>query len=1153
MPNRAVRAFVLRLFSAACGLAFALAPAQAADTVSVSNDGGYARLLFTFAPAAHASATVTGGVLTITFDRKTTIEAAALAANLTAYAGSGRADPDGKTFRFALSQPLRIHSSVSTNHVAIDLVPQSFAGTPPDLPQPPPPQPTTVDPSKLPELKVRSGAYQNFTRLVFDWPRNVSYAVFPGAGKLGVRFEAQVRPDLSAIERFAPPWVKNASWRLDGRGTIIEFETDAASGFHDFRDGNKIVVDVLAPKTDAEAYHPPGTAKPVPTTLTATPPAATPPVKMSAATPAKPFAAAVSSAQAAAIAATAQKLADANKPPVPAKPAAPPTATPPATTPTATTPSTTPAQPTAATPAANTATPATADPTQAAVADANGQLTRSGAVLTFNGAANRGSAVFIRGLTAWIVLQGAPPLDAVKLKTALGNFPVAVDASSADGVSVLRITLSQQEQIGAHADGSNLKVVIAPQVTESPIAIGFARNQDDATHSSLSTLLPGATHPVTVTDPVAGDELILVPAAVGRAMIAPHDFAEFGVLKTASGLVLAPHIDDLSVSIDRTRVTVTHAGGLALTPPTMPVADSPAALTAHGNGPSFLDFASWSKFQGGSFLATERRLRAATAKLKLEEANHARLVLARFYLANGFSAEALGLINLMQSLNPALQSDQQLQTMRAAANYMMGRYRDAHNDIAGTAFDADRHAAYWRGLIEAALENWDEAHVELDRAEPVLNQYLPEWQARQRIAKAQAALGLGHLEVADSAVARLPDNLPRSVQLEAELEHARLLAAESRGREAGAMFDAAEHSGDERISAEAIYYRIDAAVKAGVMTDAAAIDALERLRFRWRGDVLELKTLRKLASLYFAKQSWREGLHTLRIAAQSFPNDDMARKAQDDMRDAFAALFIKGKADKIPPVQALSIFYDFIDLTPIGPDGDEMIRRMSERLVAVDLLGPAADLLKYQIDKRLDGVARAQVATRLAMIYLMDQKPQLALDAIRTTQISTLPDDVNHQRLLLEARAFAALKQWDNALDLISVDQAADTARLRADIYWESGNWAVAAQKAEELLAARWNDTTPLNADEREEVMRAAVAYSLANDETSLDRLRDHFGPKMKTSPDASAFAVVAQRIDAHGVAFRDAAGQIASIDTLQTFMKDFRKHYSGVPANVTN
>ena len=44
----------------------------------------------------------------------------------------------------------------------------------------------------------------------------------------------------------------------------------------------------------------------------------------------------------------------------------------------------------------------------------------------------------------------------------------------------------------------------------------------------------------------------------------------------------------------------------------------------------------------------------------------------------------------------------------------------------------------------------------------------------------------------------------------------------------------------------------------------------------------------------------------------------------------------------------------------------------------------------------------------------------------------------------------------------------------------------------------------------------------------------------MKSSPDASAFAVVAQRIDFHGVAFRDAAAQIASIDTLAGLHEGF-------------
>ena len=167
-----------------------------------------------------------------------------------------------------------------------------------------------------------------------------------------------------------------------------------------------------------------------------------------------------------------------------------------------------------------------------------------------------------------------------------------------------------------------------------------------------------------------------------------------------------------------------------------------------------------------------------------------------------------------------------------------------------------------------------------------------------------------------------------------------------------------------------------------------------------------------------------------------------------------------------------------------------------------------------------------RLATRLAMVQLMDHKPQAALESLRSTAISSLPDDVNHQRLLTEARALAEEKQWDQALDLIAVDQAPDTVQLRADIYWQSGNWAAAAQKAEEALGTAWSDPAPLSDEQRQEVMRSAVAYSLANDEASLERLRQHFAAKMKASRDANTFDTVTQRIDMHGLAFRDAAAK---------------------------
>jgi hypothetical protein len=1090
-----------------------------ADSVSGTTQAGYGRL--NFSTPSTISATTTGGVLTITFSAKTNIDPATIVAAMPRAITSGHADADGKTLRFTLVAPLKLHVSQIGSRAVVDLAASDFAGAMPDLTPPAKPAAKPVDVASLPEIKLRTGSYEKFTRLVFDWPKNVSYQVFPGAGKMTVKFDTLARADVSVIARFAPPWVKNASWRIDGASTIVEFETDSDSGYHDFKDGTHVVLDILAPKTDGTAYAPPGTAKPAVTRMDAAAKAPPAPAPVVATRPG------ASPAQAQAIAQTSQQLADKNKPvkAADAKPAAAPVKVADAKSPTP--PPATQVQTVAATPAI-------------AVADA--KRTRDGAVITFKGAGKRASAVFVRGLTAWVVLENAPNFDSRNLKTALADFAPQIEAVSSDGLGILRITLKTPAEIGARANGPDLEVEIAPSVAPPASAIGFARNQDDPKRASLSTLLPSADHAFKLLDPASGDLLTIIPAAPGSGVPSMRVFADFAALQSAAGLVITPYADDLAISVADSRITIARPSGLALTPPQLPVASSPAALAREGNGPSYLDFAHWGQQTGGSFLATERRLTQADARLDPAKAGAARIKLAQFYLANGFAAEALGLITLVQQNDPALNGDTQLVTMRAAAEYMMGRTRDAHNDLGGPGFDADRHAALWRGLTEAAMEDWKNAHAHLDAAGPVLNRYQPKWQAAAFLADADAALGMGRLDLADAALTRLPKTLEPKQALAATLARARILAAENRYPAAAASFVTVENGGDEKLAAQAIFYQTTSALNAGAITAPQAIEQLEKLRFRWRGDALELKTLRKLASLYFGAQKWREGLKTLRVATQNFSGEDSARQAQDDMRSAFANLYLKGGADKMKPVDSLALFYDNIDLTPIGPDGDDMIRRMSDRLVAVDLLGPAANLLAYQVDKRLDGIAKAQVSTRLAAVYLMDHKPDKAVATIRDSNITGLPDDEMHNRMILEARAFAALKQWDNALDLIAVDEAPDTKRLRADIYWESGNWAVAGQKAEEMLDTRWSDAAPLSDSDRAEVMRAAVAYSLANDEASLERLRAHFAPKMKTTPDANLFAVLSSSIDEHGLAFRDAAAKIASVDTLESFMKDFNK-----------
>jgi hypothetical protein len=1111
------------------GLVLALGagvPAHA-DSVTGSLQNGYGRLSFN--TASKVSATTTSGVLAISFSAKTNIDPTAIVAAMPRAIVSGHTDADGKTLRFVLNQPLKLHVSQIGDHAVVDLATTDFTGTMPDLVPPPKPVAKPVNVASLPVIKLRTGGYEKFTRLVFDWPRDVAYQVFPGAGKMTVRFGTPVRMDVSAIARFAPPWVKNASWHIEGQSTIVEFETDSDSGYHDFKDGMHVVLDVLAPKTDGASYTPPGTAKPAVTAMTLAP-------KTGA-----------SQAQAQVIAQASQQLAGKPAAKPDAKPADPKAA---AAKPDA---KAADAKPADTKTADNKQPPAAAQPAEAATAPAppsttvaDARRTRDGAIITFKGAASLPAAVFVRGLTAWIVLENAPAFDSGNLKPALGDFAAGVEASSSNGLGILRITLKTPAQIAARNEGTALQIEIAPNVAPAPTTINFARNQNDPRRASLSTLLPAADHAFKILDPAGGDLLTVIPAQAGEGLPTMRSFADFAALPSASGLVITPFTDDLQISVDASHVVISKPTGLTLTPPQMPVAQSPAALARYGDGPSYLDFTHWGEQSGGSFLATERKLTQSTARASPEVASLARLNLARFYLANGFGPEALGLLNLVQRSDPSLTGDAQIATMRAAANYMMGRYRDAHNDLASSSFDADRHASLWRGLSEAAMEDWKDAHAHLDQAAPVMGRYPVQWQAAATLADTESALGLGRLDLADAALQRLPKNLDARQALEADLAQARLMAAESRYPNAASHFTAVEKSDDEKLAAQAIFYHTTAALNAGAITVPQAIEQLERLRFRWRGDTLELQTLRKLASLYFGRGLWRDGLRTLRVATQNFSGEDAVRVAQDDMRDAFVKLFLKGGADKMKPVDALALFYDNLDLTPIGPDGDEMIRRMADRLVAVDLLGPAENLLAYQVDKRLDGIAKAQVATKLAGVYLMDHKADKAVATIRDTQVTGLPDDELHNRLVLEARAFAALKQWDNALDLIAVDQSEDTRRLRADIYWESGNWAVAGQKAEEILDARWNDAAPLADIERAELMRAAVAYSLANDQASLVRLRARYASKIRGTPDANMFAVLSADIDQHGLAFRDAAAKIAAVDTLQSFMKDFESRRPG-------
>jgi hypothetical protein len=275
-----------------------------------------------------------------------------------------------------------------------------------------------------------------------------------------------------------------------------------------------------------------------------------------------------------------------------------------------------------------------------------------------------------------------------------------------------------------------------------------------------------------------------------------------------------------------------------------------------------------------------------------------------------------------------------------------------------------------------------------------------------------------------------------------------------------------------------------------------------------------------------------------------FPNAPVTRAIQSDASKTFDALFLSGKGDALPAIDALGLFYDYRDLTPIGRRGDEMIRRLAERLVSVDLLDQAAELLQYQVDNRLQGAARAQVAARLAVIYLMNHNPKKAQAVLRATRTADLANEIRVPRLMIEARALSDIGRHDFALEVVAALDGREALRLRSDIYWASRQWQKSAEHIELLHGDRWKSFEPLSDGERADMLRAGVAYALAEDKLGIARLRDKYAAKMAQGPDGRAFDVVTGGLGVSSPEFREVARLVASGDTLSAFLRELKARY---------
>jgi hypothetical protein len=1048
-------------------------------------------------------------------------------------------------------------------------------------------------------VAVRVGEHPGFSRIVFEWRRPVGARLEQVDGRTVLHFDRAATLDLKAFRADPPPEVSQIVTKTVGTELLVTLTTIPGARTRLFESEGKTVLDVLRPETSvsAKATTPEewrrnqtqtAAGTPVPAPAAATPAAPTPAastpaplenaVRLTNPPPASSGPISLLPPTLGRTTAPAVKQAAARKAPPKPKakpisestfaPAADEQASAPETPETPETPEALEVTEAAAPPQDPVATPMSAVSHESAASAtpalaATGTLVPSGTVpilidtsplpgktlslghrrsLRFEWPAGPvpAAAAFTRDDSLWLVFDRPPPGDMAGDTAKAAPELEPVSQFEVDGATVIRFATAGFMTARLRREGFTWIVDLEGGVPRFESAIDMLV-EGGSGQAWISFPLEAPGRIISFIDPERGDRLIVVPlTSAGPGIPTDREFLQFRTLASYQGLVVQPLSETLRVSATTKAVVLRDDEGLI-------VSRGASLALLKSNQPSprrgarLFDLASWRSDAAEEFVVNKHRLLRAVAAAGPDRVGIVRLELAKFYFAHGMFTEAMSMIRLSQVQDDQIALDPRARLIVAAAEFMTDDYTTAAEELFHPALAGEWEAELWRTALAAVSQHWTHAAAGFAATDELIDAYPQVVRARLRLLAAEASVATGDRNGAKHYLEAVRRDNPSHMQ-EAQVAYlvARGLYLEGDTEAAAELWrrvGASKHA-SSRIRARVAL--LDLALEDGSISADEAIDTLERLRFAWRGDRFEFALLQRLGDLYIMNDEHRKGLRLLRRAATHTPNPVLSATIVARMRAVFSELFRNPESD-LPPLRALTLFEEFKELTPPGEEGDAVILNLAERLVAIDLLDRAAEVLEAQVQFRLKGEARARVAARLAQIHLLGQKPNRALKALDASDWPDLPIDLAAKRHRLRAQALLDLDREDDALAALGAGDEPETLRLRARILWRQKNWPATALALERLVSEAPPQVRPLREDESKAVVDLLIALTMADDRDRIRHLGRAYQGAMSRGPHAETFKLLVG--NPRSGRNKSVEDELEGVADAEAFMASYRKN----------
>jgi tetratricopeptide (TPR) repeat protein len=1166
--------------------------------VRAAKQSDFGRIVFTWKTPVGHRLSIRNDRITLRFDRPIEATYQRVLATLSRYISKAVPEADGRGVQFTLKAKYDAYSYDSGASIFVEIAETPETAGQPDPPtetakQAPekaatPPQtplqaPSGPPPANLPSVGVRGGAHPDYTRVVFDWPSKVDYSFSQEGGLVTIRFARPVDLDIRKLTRNRPQLLGGVVSKASADATHVALSVPPTSNVRHFLSGSKVVVDIRQPtgsRTPAKLPEdvlasvapkvaPVAEPQSVPAEAPATAPSPAPSpgaVPVAAVTtepiiadkaPSKPVVAvpgvAIGAAAGTALKSEATKLGVAAQQGAQPQPA-----------------------PTTADAPASPAGPVTplavvTDPNleEAEVTVSENPSEAGGMDLRFDWKEPVAAAVFRRVGKLWVAFdaerrvdiekiigkkpdssgaQEKPAEDAPPPPPNLSKQVYAVNQLQATGGTVLRMSTAKDINPILRRDGFSWILTFRKQPLEpkTPLEVNAQPNSPVGARVFIPTPEPG--RPIGVTDPDVGDNMVIVPLIpLSHGIAREYRYPEIHFPQTGQGVLVLSNTDNLRVRPLRQGVELTSAVPLSISSVTAEEAAG-SKLGAIGPVSRLLDLERWELPDPNGFVAGRQDLQGKLARARGTKASQeARWNLANFYFANGYTAETLGVLRRMVAEDPEFEKAPELKLVRGGAKYLMARYGDAAEDLADPSLDEVDEGAFWRAAVIAKSGQMVAAAHELRRTGTVTQPYPKPIRFPLALLVAEAAIEIGDIENAQKFLEALSSAQPTTKQ-RAEIAYLEGKLAEVGGDEDGAVakWEEAMEIDDRATLIKATYARMELLMQMQRMDEKEAIEILERLRYLWRGDEFEFKLLRQLGAFYLKEHGYRNGLEALRQAATYYREHEEAALITQQMSDTFNFLYLKDGADRMAPVTAIALYEEFRELTPAGRKGDEMIRKLADRLVGVDLLDQAAELLDGQVRFRLKGVEKAQVGTSLALVHAIARDYDSIIEVLDETRVPGIPDELAERRRHLRAYALVGQKQSEEATLLLKKDKTFDADLIRAEMFWLEADWTNASQFLRRVVrGAGIKPGQALDDEQSIRVLNLAAAYTLSGNERALVRLRSDYGPAMEASRFKEAFQLVAAPLSVGLISPTSIKSRVKTVTSFRSFLDKYKEQLS--------